>query len=496
MSMLQNAYSRSLKEISKHALTYDEWLQNAREYDLRNGLDTWKYEEDSPLYDNVEIRSRLEKLRNYKKNGDNHSILFALNEGIHGNMGGMGNPKLYSKSFSGTKKLIVDYVDEVADAINHIAELDHEQISLEEKLDFFQRASLCFGRTALMLSGGGQLGHFHMGVLKALIHNEVLPNVISGSSAGSICAALVGSHHLDELKQWFRPENLHVEVELEHGLLSRLIKKRGSIRIGHLRESVERIVPDMTFQEAYEKTGRYINISVAPFESYQKSRLLNAIASPNVMIRSAVMASCAIPGVFPPVSLLAKNKDGEEVAYLPSRKWVDGSMSNDLPSKRLTRMYGVNHFIVSMTNPIVLPFIREARTQNEWLGAVRRFGTTLVKETSQFNYTIAKPFFKYWPKLAVAANSVNSIVQQYYRGDINIAADFSVVKPSHLLSSLTYEEIEGLIVNGEKATWPYIQRILLATKVARLLDRILLEYEKEELQLATESLKGSHSPRT
>ena len=36
-------------------------------------------------------------------------------------------------------------------------------------------------------------------------------------------------------------------------------------------------------------------------ERDQKSRLLNAIASPNVLIRSAVMASCAIPGVFPPV---------------------------------------------------------------------------------------------------------------------------------------------------------------------------------------------------
>jgi len=99
-----------------------------------------------------------------------------------------------------------------------------------------------------------------------------------------------------------------------------------------------------------------------------------------------VMASCAIPGVFPPVSLQAKNKDGKIQAYLPSRKWVDGSMSNDLPSKRLARLYGVNHFIVSLTNPVVLPFVSDPSTQNDFLAATRKLSTAILKETSQFNY--------------------------------------------------------------------------------------------------------------
>lgn len=485
---MKRSFPQIAKRISEQADNYEEWLKAAKEYDIENGLEDWKHIESSEVYDNQEIRLRLDKLRNFRKKGDDQGLLFTLNEGIHGNMGGIGNPKLYTKALSGTKQLIEDYVNEVADAINHISQLDHLDITFEEKIDFFRRASQCFGRTALMLSGGGQLGHFHMGVLKAMIETNLLPNVISGSSAGSIFTALVGTHSLEELKHYFEPSNLMVEVRREKGLLARLFKKRDSVQVDDLKDSVERNIPNMTFQEAFDKTGRYISISIAPHESYQKSRLLNTIASPNVMIRSAVMASCAIPGVFPPVTLMAKNKNGKEVPYLPTRRWVDGSMTNDLPSKRLSRLFGVNHFVVSLTNPVILPFVRDAVHQNDWMRAARQFGGAIIKETTQFNYSIAKPLFKYFPKLAVAANGVNSIVQQYYHGDINIIADFSVIKPTHLLSSLTYEEIAALVSNGEKATWPKLERLRIATKIARLLDDILIRYEQEEIELATASL--------
>ncbi len=483
-----NSYPRVIKRISDQSESYEEWKSNALTYDEENGLDEWKNEEDSVLYDNDEIRIRLKKLKSLRKKGDDHGLLFTLNEGIHGNMGGMGNPKLYTKALSGTKELIVDYVDEVADAIAHIANLDHHEISFEEKIDFFNRASHCFGRTALMLSGGGQLGHFHMGVLKALIENDLLPNVISGSSAGSIFTALVGTKTIEELKRYFEPDRLMVEVKKEDGLLARTLKKRGRVRIAHLQESVERNIPNLTFQEAYEITDRYINISVAPYESYQNSRLLNATASPNVMIRSAVMASCAIPGIFPPVLLIAKDNEGKEVPYLPTRRWVDGSMTNDLPAKRLSRLFGVNHFIVSLTNPLILPFVRDTAHSNDWFRAVRKLGTSIIKDTTQFNYSMAKPLFKYFPKFAAAANGINSVVQQYYHGDININADFSVINPAHLLSSLTHEEISGLIRNGEKATWPKLEQIRIATKIARVLDDILARYTQEELELANQSL--------
>ena len=111
----------------------------------------------------------------------------------------------------------------------------------------------------------------------------------------------------------------------------------------------------------YFIAGRQLNVSIAPAETHQKSRLLNAITSPNVFVREAVLASAAVPGVYPPVTLAARNHLGEKQAYLPSRKWVDGSVSDDMPAKRLARLYGVNHYIVSQTAPHVLPFIADGK---------------------------------------------------------------------------------------------------------------------------------------
>lgn len=477
--MFSNISKKTTKNL-QNATTYQEWIEWAKKADKESGMAAWKHVKPSDLYDNEQISLRLEKLRTHREDGDDMGLLFTLNEGIHGNMGGMGKAKLYNKALTGTKQLIVDYVDEIADALLHIADKNNEFVSFEEKLDFFRRASVCFGRSALMLSGGAQLGNFHIGVLKALVENELLPNVISGSSAGAIFAAIAGTRQDNDLLDYLSAENLAMEVKEETKLLRSIFQKRSSISVQDLQETVNRVIPNLTFQEAFHLTGRKINISIAPHKEHQKSRLLNAIASPNVLIRSAVMASCAIPGKFPAVTLFAKSRDGEIQPYLPSRKWVDGSMSNDLPSKRLSRMYGVNHFIVSLTNPLVIPFVSDPSNQSEFLAPVRKFGSVVLKESAQFNYSIAKRFFKYMPGLAVAAHSLNSVVQQDYTGDINIIADFSTIDPRKLLKALTPEELSLLIEKGEKSTWPKIAAIRTTTKIGRILDQILEEYEQVE----------------
>ena len=42
------------------------------------------------------------------------------------------------------------------------------------------------------LSGGAYLGYYHVGVIKALWSQNLMPRVISGASAGSIITALIG----------------------------------------------------------------------------------------------------------------------------------------------------------------------------------------------------------------------------------------------------------------------------------------------------------------
>jgi TAG lipase/steryl ester hydrolase/phospholipase A2/LPA acyltransferase len=204
--------------------------------------------------------------------------------------------------------------------------------------------------------------------------------VISGSSAGSLVAGVVGTHTDRELERSYDPAGVHFEAEREASVFSRMFfGKNPQIDVADLERIIARLIPDMTFQEAYEKTGRQISITVAPAEPHQRSRLLNAITSPNVFVRSAVMASCAVPGgVFPPVMLMARNVHGEAQPYLPTRRWVDGSdRRRPAGEAPVAAVQCTNHYIVSMVNPVATPFLngggRErsqmARALGRWVSA-------------------------------------------------------------------------------------------------------------------------------
>ena len=189
------------------------------------------------------------------------------------------------------------------------------------------------------------------------------------------------------------------------------------------------------------------------------------------------MASAAVPGFFPPVALMARNDKGRKQAYLPSRKWVDGSLSDDLPAKRLSRIYGVNHFIVSQVNPHVFPFVTDTRrdsglvstvktatgrTAREWLNA----GATLFEKPLSWNSTVSR-----------LTNVGLSIINQDYVGDVNILPDTRLFNPLKLLAHRTVDEVVDLIRMGERATWPKIEMIRIQTRISRTLDRILRDLD-------------------
>ena len=50
---------------------------------------------------------------------------------------------------------------------------------------------IVLGRSALCMSRGAALGAYHCGVVYELLHANLLPKVITGSSVGSIIASLI-----------------------------------------------------------------------------------------------------------------------------------------------------------------------------------------------------------------------------------------------------------------------------------------------------------------
>jgi predicted acylesterase/phospholipase RssA len=463
---------------------YEQWSNAAQAYDHASGNDDWRDFEPTESYDYRSIRSQLDKIRDLRHRRDNEKLLYLLNEGLHGNMGGIGKPELYNKAKFGTKRLIHQYIKEICHALNDINEADESSISLDIKHEFFSRASHCVGRSALMLGGGGMMGYFHAGVIKAMIEEDVLPEVIAGSSIGALLGAVVCTHDDKYLLERLTLKNLAIDLESSAELQKKTfnpLRDPNDIDAENFVAFIEKTIPDLTFQEAYELTGRKFNVTVSGLSPKQPPRLLNAITAPNVYIRKAVQASCAVYGIYPPVTLEAKNSYGERIPYLPSHQWIDGSFLDDLPAKRLARLYGVNHFIASIINPI---FMMSGFTPDAKTGFWR---STLLAQTRIWKNVTSETLRLTHDYLRVKSPVVNmglflaySLLNQEHTADLNISPKRRLSNPMKLLTAPSKDDIAGLVHEGELCAWERIEMMRNCTSISRTLDKVLHEHGWEE----------------
>ena len=92
-------------------------------------------------------------------------------------------------------------------------------ISIDDKIQFFYRCKKSLGRTALCLSGGGASAMTHMGVIRALVKQNLLPKVISGTSGGAIIAGYLGALTDEELQtEELLEKNFGYTLANKHGV--------------------------------------------------------------------------------------------------------------------------------------------------------------------------------------------------------------------------------------------------------------------------------------
>jgi TAG lipase/steryl ester hydrolase/phospholipase A2/LPA acyltransferase len=467
MSTMTKKYEIALAE----AETYDDWYQAASALDDLDGNDQWREEPDSPDYDYKLLASRVKLLRQLRRRKDLDRLIFRLREELHGNLGNMANPALYQHSRIGTKKLVNAYLDEVCAALNLLCDSDVEALPPMRKRIFMKRAARSFGRSALLLSGGGSLGLFHIGVIRELEEQGILPRVITGSSAGSIVAGSLATHTDEEWEKLLGEGHL----KFEWARLIRLTEvgsSKGVLDPKVLQSCIDQAIPDMTFLEAYQHTNRILNISISPADSHQFPRLLNYLTAPNVLIRRAALASSTIPGILPPVQLRAKNFEGKSVAYMPQNRWIDGSVHDDIPKEKVNRLHNINHYIVSQTNPFVVPFLSEEIDET---GLIPFLQDVVVKAPMvQLEHLLAlvQQHFNL-PGLGNIIKRAHAVARQNYSGDITIFPERSVLSIGRLFHDVGPKQLEGMILAGRRATWPKIERIRNTTQISRTFDGCL-----------------------
>lgn len=297
-----------------------------------------------------------------------------------------------------------DFNDEIVSMLKRLGEnVAHlsNPLELKLKMDFFKELRHSLGNTALLLSGGGSLGVYHIGVLKALFENGLLPRIIAGSSAGSIMAAIACCGSEDQWPKLLRLDGINVHMleeavpEEQKGSWFYPLGKKISRLFNHgvvfdgeiLKKSLRDNIGDITFLEAYHSTNRVLNVAVSSSSMYDMPRLLNYITSPNVLVWSAVVASCALPALYESAPLLAKDHNGNVVPWnATGDRWIDGSVENDLPMNRLSELFNVNHFIVSQVNPHIYPFVKHAVGTSSYFRTFNHKILHLIR--SELNYRL------------------------------------------------------------------------------------------------------------
>ena len=470
-----------LENVMKNAACYEEYKEAAEAHDEISGVQEWKAKDACRDYDYRLIRKRVQRIKQAKSSGDAEGLMYILHEGLHGNLGNIAKSSLNNRAKLGTKKLIEEFILQVCEALDFIYQADESEIDFYEKLSFFDETAHAFGRSCMMLSGGAGLGFFHAGVVKSLVEQDLLPEVISGASAGSIIAALVGTRDNEELKNILVPKIIY--EKFKQWRLWQGFGKDSLLNSTNLENALIELFDLSTFEEAYKKTGRHMTVTVSGAELHQFSRLLNSKTSPNAIIAQAVRASCAIPIVFTPVQLKAKNQNRDVVPYIPNRRFADGSIMADLPFERLARLYGVNHSIVSQTNPISVLFLaRDKRDTRGLVGLTFRHAANIFKINSIYAFDLLESAISHRAtKLGI--HKVRSIIDQQYVGDINILPDPTLANLKHILSNPTEQSIAELIKSGERATWPQMDLIKRNTLISKTLRKYLKLLKEREARI-------------
>ncbi|KAI2473638.1 hypothetical protein F4781DRAFT_139737 [Annulohypoxylon bovei var. microspora] len=511
----------------RNAEVYEDWEHAALQLDNLKELNLWRNNPASHYYDWVLISNRLNSIIEARDKNDLQSLLDLVRSGLVRNLGNITSPRLYNRAFGGTKYIIEEYIAQVAgaiDDINHrVATPLHDKythtytLSTQRKLDFLHDSRQAFGRSTLVLQGGAMFGLCHLGVVKALFLRGLLPRIITGTATGALIASLVAIHTEDELPHVLRGDGINLSAFKEHGqhihsghhewapfvgaswdtLMRRIVR---FWREGHfldvrvLEDCVKANVGDLTFEEAYHRSKRVLNITVATAEQDGIPALLNYITAPNVLIWTAAVASNASTSSFygtTRTTVLCKDVSGAIVPWAPPAnsprpRGARASADRDhhkAPLSRVAQLFNVNHFVVSQARPYLIPFL-ESDMHGPSLLTARHKRSRVTGHLFRVAGLEARHRLRQLDTLGVLPAGIRRFLvdEEVPSGSsTTLVPEVSARDFARLLETPTRDTLDYWIARGERSVWP---------AVGALAVRCAVEYEIESAYQRARSLKA------
>ena len=461
------------------AKDYKEWLDialqlDALPVDTGEGGNDWKRDETSDAYDYALVRGYAETMIAARERKDVNAIGLALRTVLHRNFAGLDRLMKLQHSRVGTKLLATRFKDETVRAIEFISSDEYcEDEDVLDTLKLVREAHRSLGRTGLCLSGGGALAMYHFGVIRCLLEEGLCPSVVSGTSGGSIVAAFISMLSEEELLgtiaddisvrhgvRWFPPLWKMIAHFLHHGVLMSEVD---------FANTTKKYFGDITFEEAYAISKRHVSIQVSVGSGH--GFVLNHVTSPRALVRTAVCASCALPGLMRPSPILCKASDGSlESFHPPGVSSFDGTITQDIPAARLTELFNCNNFIVSQVNPhlnFVLHLAEEShgrrRSTYAERGKNRRAAVTKLLRVANFlllniKYSIQKLLEVDLLNLRIL-RTLQGILVQDFQGHITVLPSLTFKDYCSIGAQPSEQDMHRFIRRGTQTTWAHIETI-------------------------------------
>ncbi|KAF2770973.1 putative patatin-like serine hydrolase [Teratosphaeria nubilosa] len=488
------------------AQTYEQWEAIAAQLDETvNDNYYWRKSPASPDYDFKLIEKRNVQTEDALEDMDVHTLVHILRSGLVRNLGNITSPKLYNCAWAGTKELIETYVTQVAYAIMFVTgyPTSHESgLTNQQKMDLLHDARLAYGRSCLVLQGGSIFGLCHIGVVKALHLRGLLPRIIAGTGTGALMAALVGVHTEEELLDFLSGEGIdlsafaeaaddareHLDSARRSLLATLLVRAKRFLQYGYvldvrvLEQCVRANVGDLTFEEAYHRTKRVLNITISATGGGVPS-LLNYLTAPNVLIWSAAMASNAADARFSPITLQCKTSDGRIIPWnIPAQvslRQPRGSAytrtpstdhDRDTPLSRVAELFNVNHFIISQARPYLAPFLAPSLNHSHSARSSRVPWSSRIMHLAilETQHRLTQMDQLGWLSPGIRRLLLDESVPG---ASWTLVPQVGLSDFTRLLRNPTREEIDYWILRGEREVWPAVVALKIRCAIEVELDR-------------------------
>ena len=185
--------------------------------------------------------------------------------------------------------------------------------------------------TAFVLGGGGLLGAHEVGMLRALSEAGIRPDLVVGTSIGAINGAFVAADPLGaaaRLTRMWQGEELR--LAFSEKLWGRAVRL---VRSGTHLHSLEPLGQTAGRCAARPATSRTSSCRSSAWRPASRARARGGSASGPVV--PAVMASCAVPGLLPPVEI-----DGAH--------YFDGGLVDSIPVGRAVALGATTVYVLQV----------------------------------------------------------------------------------------------------------------------------------------------------